>query len=126
MTERTILLVDDDFHILNVMTLKLKNAQFNVVTASDGEEALERIRESKPDLVVTDFSMPGMCGLDLVRNIREVEAWNDLPIIMLTARGQIVEEDPASQFMINKIMSKPFSPREMLRHVQEILGAGVH
>lgn len=123
MTKKTVLLVDDEIHILKVLALKLENAQFEVFTASNGEEALKRVEERLPDLVITDFSMPVMTGLELVRRLRAGEATRNLPIIMLTARGQTVEEDGDTP-RIDVLLSKPFSPREILHRVETLLGAG--
>lgn len=121
MTQKIVLIVDDDFHIVNVLTLKLKNAHYEVISASNGEEALQRIEERSPDLVITDFSMPVMNGVDLVRRIRESENTKDIPVIMLTARGQTVEEGDDGVPRIEALLSKPFSPREVLSQVQCIL-----
>ncbi|MFH2000373.1 MAG: response regulator [Planctomycetota bacterium] len=121
MTDGSILLVDDDFHIIQVLSLKLNNAKFQVRTASNGEEALERIEESVPDLLITDYSMPVMTGMELVKAVRAREDTMDLPIIMLTARGQTVEESDEPAPRIDLLMSKPFSPREILRNVQALL-----
>jgi DNA-binding response OmpR family regulator len=125
MSQRTILVVDDDFHICKVLSLKLKNASFEVVSASNGEEALETIQKLSPSLMITDFSMPEMTGLELVRQVREMENTKNIPIIMLTARGQTVEEAEGESPLINALMSKPFSPREVLQKVEELLGVSV-
>lgn len=121
MTNGSILLVDDDFHILQVLTLKLKNAQYDVRTAGNGEEAIERIEEAMPDLLITDFSMPVMTGLELVKEIRKREDTRELPVIMLTARGQTVEESDEPAPHIDLLLSKPFSPREVLRQVEGLM-----
>ncbi len=120
MTKRIVLLVDDEVHILKVLALKLQNAQFEVRTASNGEEALQYVQEHLPDLVITDFSMPVMTGLELVRKLRADDRTQNLPIIMLTARGQTVEEDGDTP-RIDALMSKPFSPREILDRVETLL-----
>lgn len=120
--QKTIMVVDDEFHIVNVLSLKLKHAQFNVVNARNGEEAWEQIEQTAPDLVITDFSMPVMNGLDLVRKIRAGETTRTIPIIMLTARGQEVEEADEEATKIDQLMGKPFSPREILSKVQDLLG----
>ena len=120
MTKRIVLLVDDEVHILKVLALKLQNAQFEVRTASNGEEALQYVQEHLPDLVITDFSMPVMTGLELVRRLRADDRTQNLPIIMLTARGQTVEEDGDTP-RIDALMSKPFSPREILDRVETLL-----
>ena len=122
MVHKSILIVDDESHIINVLALKLRNAQFEVHTASNGEEALKQAESVKPDLVITDYSMPVMNGLELVKQLRSQEPTQNLPVIMLTARGQNVEEDDGDAPKIDLLMSKPFSPREILQKVQMILG----
>ncbi|MHC4943429.1 MAG: response regulator [Planctomycetota bacterium] len=125
MTQKTILIVDDDFHICKVLSLKLKNANFEVVTAANGLEALDALQNTTPSLMITDYSMPEMTGLELVGQVREHENLRDIPIIMLTARGQTVEEAEGDKPKINALMSKPFSPREVLQKVEELLGVKV-
>ncbi len=120
MTKRIVLLVDDEVHILKVLALKLQNAQFEVRTASNGGEALQDVQEHLPDLVITDFAMPVMTGLELARKLRADDRTQNLPIIMLTARGQTVEEDGDTP-RIDALMSKPFSPREILDRVETLL-----
>lgn len=122
MTSKTVLVVDDEFHIVNVISLKLKNARYEIVTASSGEEALQRIEEAVPDLMITDFSMPGMNGMELVKQVKGKAETSGLPIIMLTARGQIVEEEEGLA-KIDVLMSKPFSPKEILERVKGLVGA---
>ena len=121
MTSKTVLVVDDEFHIVNVISLKLKNARYEIVTASSGEEALQRIAEAVPDLMITDFSMPGMNGMDLVKQVKGKSETSGLPVIMLTARGQIVEEEEGLA-KIDVLMSKPFSPKEILERVKGLVG----
>lgn len=122
MTKKTVLIVDDEIHIINVLSLKLRNANFEVMTAGNGEEALERIGESMPDLVITDFSMPMMTGLELVQCLRSDAKTEQIPVIMLTGRGQTVEEKDGKVPRIDVLMSKPFSPREILHQVETLLG----
>jgi len=122
----TVLIVDDDFHIVKILSLKLKNAGFDVVTASNGEEALGAFDTSPPDLMITDYSMPEMTGVELIRRGRALDAGKDIPVIMLTGRGQDVEATPGKEKpYIDLLLSKPFSPREVLAKVQELLGVSV-
>ena len=82
-----ILIVDDEAHILQVLSLKLENAGFEVLTAEDGEEAMHRAKDEVPDLVITDFQMPYMTGLELCKALRADAATENIPVLMLTARG---------------------------------------
>ncbi len=118
---KTILVADDESHILSVVSLKLRNAGFRVLTAQDGEEALEMALHEKPDLLITDYQMPLLSGLELCQRLRQQKA--SVPTIMLTARGYSLEPEETAQNGILRILSKPFSPRHLLATVQELLDA---
>jgi CheY-like chemotaxis protein len=121
MREKTILVADDESHILNVVSLKLRNAGFRVVTASDGQEAFTIAQQEKPDLLITDYHMPGMSGLELCRALKESPDTSTMPAIMLTARGYHLEPSDTEQSGILFMLSKPFSPRDLLTKVNQIL-----
>lgn len=127
-----ILVIDDEAHIVQVLSLKLRNAGYEVLTACDGEEGLEVVRSSAGaggiDLVITDFQMPYMTGLELCRELARHGEWSKIPVLMLTARGYALEpEDLAIASasggpMIRDVLTKPFSPRAIVEHIQRILG----
>ena len=119
--KKLILVVDDEAHILHVVSLKLRNAGFEVVTANDGEEALDLAMQVHPDLVITDFQMPFMSGLELCQRMKATQATSDVPAIMLTARGFSLTEDDLARTNIAGVLSKPFSPREVLMRVQQLI-----
>jgi len=121
MTDKTILAVDDEAHILHVVSLKLSNAGFNVLTANDAEEALELAATSNVDLLITDFQMPGMSGLDLARKLHGEPGRKHLPAILLTAHGLALEHVELAHAGITVCLSKPFSPRDLLDKVHELL-----
>lgn len=121
-----ILVVDDETHILHVVSLKLKNAGYEVFTAEDGEEGLEVALEQHPDLVITDYQMPFMTGLELCKKLKEHEATRATPALMLTARGYSLAHEYIDQTNIAGVISKPFSPREILTKVHELIGGEVH
>lgn len=121
MQGKTILAVDDERHILQVVSLKLRNAGFHVITATDGEEAFELSANAAIDLVVTDFHMPGMSGMELSAKLRAQEGREHLPIILLTAHGLALEPETLKAAGISRCVSKPFSPREVLGIVTELL-----
>ncbi len=122
MTDKTILVADDETHILNVVALKLRNAGFNVLTAQDGQEALEIALAEHPDMVITDYQMPLLSGLELSRRLRGEPTTAAIPVIMLTARGYHLEEHDTRESGILRMLSKPFSPRHLLATVNEVLG----
>jgi CheY-like chemotaxis protein len=122
MSEKTILVADDESHILNVVSLKLRNAGFRVITAADGREALDVAGLERPDLLITDYHMPHLSGLELCRRMRQQESTRDIPAIMLTARGYQLEPRDTEESGIRRMLSKPFSPRHLLATVNEVLG----
>ena len=119
--ERTILVADDESHILHVVSLKLKNAGYRVLTARDGQEALEMAQQEKPDLLITDYHMPQLSGIELCRKLKQDPATTNIPAIMLTARGYSLEPADTEQSGILRMLSKPFSPRHLLTTVNEVL-----
>ncbi|MEA2708329.1 MAG: hypothetical protein QOF78_930 [Phycisphaerales bacterium] len=122
MSEKTILVADDESHILHVVSLKLRNAGFRVITARDGQEALEMAQSQHPDLLITDYHMPQLSGLELCQRLKQDSRTSDIPAIMLTARGYHLEPHDTEQSGILRMLSKPFSPRHLLLTVNEVLG----
>jgi len=122
MSEKRALIVDDEIHIIQVVAIKLKNNGFEVVTANNGQKALEAALEYKPDVIVTDYQMPVMDGLELIENLRKQEQTAQIPVIMLTARDFSIEPETIEQLKISACLSKPFSPRELLGKVEEVIG----
>lgn len=117
----TILVADDESHILNVVSLKLRNAGYRVLTARDGQEALEVALAERPNLLITDYHMPQLSGLELCRRLKQEPATSNMPAIMLTARGYHLESSDTEQSGILLMISKPFSPRHLLSAVNDVL-----
>lgn len=117
-----VLVADDDADIRALVTFRLERAGYDVVEASDGEEALRLAREQGPDLAVLDVMMPKLTGEEVTRRIRGDEATQRMPVILLTARVQ--EEDVARGFEAgaDDYIKKPFSPQELRARVQAVLG----
>jgi CheY-like chemotaxis protein len=120
-TNKTILVADDESHILHVVSLKLRNAGFRVVTARDGQEALELAQQEHPDLLITDYHMPQLSGLELCQRLKQDASTSMIPAIMLTARGYHLEPRDTQESGILRMLSKPFSPRHLLATVNEVL-----
>ncbi len=120
-----ILVVDDEMHILHVVRMKLVNAGYDVITAEDGEQAFEMAMQHRPDMVITDYQMPYMTGLELCLKLKEQEQTAATPALMLTARGLSLPQTYLDQTNINGVISKPFSPREILAHVEQLLTPNV-
>jgi DNA-binding response OmpR family regulator len=118
----SILLCDDEPHILRAAEFKFKRSGFDVRCANNGEEALSLIQQRQPDIVVTDCQMPRMGGLELAKRLHDDAATADLPIIMLTAKGfELSAEELRTQFGIAQLLAKPFSPRELVACVEQVL-----
>jgi DNA-binding response OmpR family regulator len=115
---KTVLVVDDEPKIREVVHDYLVDAGFSVVEAADGATALERIGAAPPDLVVLDLGLPGVDGLEVAR---EVRARSNLPIIMLTARGEEIDRVVGLELGADDYLVKPFSPRELVARVKAVL-----
>ncbi|HVP72794.1 MAG TPA: response regulator [Phycisphaerales bacterium] len=116
-----ILVVDDEAHILQVLSLKLRNAGYEVLTAVDGEEALEYATRQTIDVVISDYQMPYMTGLDLCRALARNPATANVPVLLLTARGHTLDPEDLTLRNIRDVLSKPFSPRAVVDLVQRLL-----
>ena len=116
MAKKKVLVVDDEIHIVHVVAIKLRNNGYEVATASNGAEAFEIACNEKPDIIVTDYQMPVMTGIQLVENIRAEASISDMPVILLTARSFAVEDEQTERLQISECLSKPFSPKELLRY----------
>ena len=118
---KTILVADDETHILHVVSMKLRNAGYNVVTARDGQEALDLATAERPDMLITDYHMPQLSGLELCQRLQQDPATAGIPTIMLTARGYNLELADTASSGIRCMLSKPFSPRQLLATVNDVL-----
>lgn len=120
--KKRILVVDDEPYVLRVIQMKLENAGYQVETVGDGISAWEKIQIDKPDMLITDIVMPGLNGYELIRKVRSEPETRELPVLMLTGRGQDVDELKGYEAGVDKFLTKPFSPKELLSIVGEILG----
>jgi len=118
---KRILVIDDEPHILSVLALKLGNAGYEVLTAADGEEGYAAAVAEKPDLLITDFQMPFLSGLELCQRLKSTPGVGRMPAIMLTARGFGLTSEDLEGTNILAIVTKPFSPRELLTKVSKVL-----
>ena len=118
----SVLVVDDEPMARTLIRLMLVRAGFEVVEAEDGFDALDKVYEVPPDLMILDVMMPGMDGLTVCRTIREHEKAGNLPIIMLSAKTDVESFNRGMQAGANKYLNKPVSPEELTRNVREVLG----
>jgi DNA-binding response OmpR family regulator len=124
MTEPTghrIVVADDDLDILDIVVFKLNQAGFDTVAVTDGVAALAAINAEPTRLAILDIMMPGLSGLDVLRNLRASEATRDLDVILLTARARESDVDVGFSVGANDYVVKPFSPRELLHRVNAVL-----
>ena len=117
-TMRIILVVDDEPKIVQLARDYLEHAGFGVLTASDGQAALQAVRTNKPDLIVLDLGLPQIDGLDVARSIRKD---SNVPIIMLTARSEESDKLIGLELGADDYMTKPFSPKELVARVRTVL-----
>lgn len=117
-----IVICDDEPHITLAVSMKLSKAGFNVEVLHDGQAAWEAIQRETPELLITDYQMPRMDGLELCRHVRQVHTSDRLPIFMLTAKGLELDSNGLkAEIGINRFILKPFSPRDLLKYVQDVL-----
>jgi two-component system alkaline phosphatase synthesis response regulator PhoP len=121
MADKKILVVDDEVHIVQVVAIKLRNNGFEVITAENGAEGLELAIQERPNLIVSDYQMPVMSGLEMIENLRAKPETRDIPVVMLTARGFAIEDEKKQQLGVAACLSKPFSPRELLQSIESVL-----
>jgi two-component system, OmpR family, alkaline phosphatase synthesis response regulator PhoP len=118
MPDSTILIVDDERNVSQLSRMYLVADGFRVETATNGKDALDRVRTSRPDLVVLDLMMPGMDGWEVCRRLR---AQGDIPIIILTARTDDVDKIVGLEIGADDYLTKPFNPRELVARVKAVL-----
>jgi two-component system alkaline phosphatase synthesis response regulator PhoP len=122
MYQAKILVVDDEVYILHILDFILGAENYDVVTASNGEQALQKVRDEKPDLVILDIMMPKLDGYETCRMIKKDPATKNIPVILLTAKGREVDQKLGREVGANDYMTKPFSPSKLIERVQAILG----
>jgi len=120
-TSKKVLVADDEVHIVHVVSLKLRNAGYKVITAQDGREALELAQVEQPNLIITDYQMPFLSGIELCQRLKQLPATRNIPAIVLTARGFSLDVDAMEAMGIISCISKPFSPRRLLQIVDDAL-----
>ncbi|MBK8232762.1 MAG: response regulator [Candidatus Eisenbacteria bacterium] len=124
MERKRILVVDDEIYIVHILEFSLTMEGYEVVTAADGEEALKKIEEDRPDLVVLDIMMPKLDGYEVCRRIRRDEDHAQLPVILLSAKGRPVDREVGLEVGADDYIVKPFSPRRLLEKIRELLNRG--
>jgi two-component system KDP operon response regulator KdpE len=115
--KRRVLIVDDERAILTVLGIKLRVSGYDVVTASNGKEALEMVRSTCPDILLLDVIMPGMDGFEVLQRLR---AFSEMPVIVISARPENVRQ--ALNVGANDFLAKPLDVDEIVRKIEGLLG----
>ena len=118
---KKILVVDDKANIVLSLEFLMKQAGYEVRTASDGEEALATIEADPPDLILLDVNMPTKNGFEVCETVRARNEWSHIRIIMLTAHGRDIEREKGLALGADDYLTKPFAIREVVSKVQELL-----
>jgi len=119
--ESTILVCDDEKHMLRLLEFNLKNSGHRIICATSGQEVLEHITTEMPQLLIIDLMMPDIDGFETIRQLREIPGANQLPVVVLTGRGQSNTREQAEALGISQFLTKPFSPIQLRRTVSELL-----
>lgn len=121
MSDETILIVEDDEDILDLLSYNLRGAGFAVVSSRDGFDAVSKARRSPPDLVILDLMLPGLDGFEVCKELKREARTARVPVIMLTARGDEVDRIVGLELGADDYVVKPFSPRELMLRVRAVL-----
>ena len=118
-----IVVADDELHILYVVAVKLREAGYTVLTARDGEELFELVQLERPDLLIADFQMPYLSGLEVCQRLRQIPATAHIPAVILSASGYALEKQRLESVGIMACLQKPFRTGELLVVVESVLAA---
>lgn len=120
---KKILTVDDERHIVRLVQLNLERDGYDVVTAFDGVQALEKVESERPDMVILDVMMPYKDGFEVLMTLKKNPATRDIPILMLTAKAQDADIFKGWASGVDCYLTKPFNPAELLSFVRRIFQA---
>jgi len=122
--QATILVVDDEPDLVSTVEYRLKFANYNVITASNGQEGLDRAKSDQPDLILLDTNMPVMSGHEVLATLRADPAIKDIPVIMVTARCEAQDIAAASAHGVSDYVTKPFDFGDLMTKIQAVLTTG--
>lgn len=121
--QRTVVCIEDEPAMIDLVKLILKNRGFEVQGALGGKDGLDLIRETKPDLVLLDLMMPDMNGWDVYQQMKADESMQDIPVIVVTAKAQNIDKVLGLHIAkVQDYITKPFSPADLLKSVRRVLG----
>jgi len=118
---KKVLIADDCPKLVELVRVTLEREDCEIIYASDGEETLRKARKEQPDVILLDIMMPKMDGFEVCRQLRKDPQTKEIPIIMLTAKGQEVDREKGRELGANEYITKPFSPSTLLAKIKEIL-----
>ncbi|MDP2912017.1 MAG: response regulator [Candidatus Omnitrophota bacterium] len=121
MDKKRILIVDDEEDIVNVLRFRLEANNYAVLSASEGQEGLNKARTEKPDLIILDLTLPKLDGYKVCRMLKFDESYKSIPIIMFTARAQKKDEELGMEMGADAYIAKPFEPEVLLGKIKELL-----
>ena len=125
MSKGKILVVDDEIYIVHILDFSLGMEGYEVVTALDGEQALEKMKTEKPDLIVLDIMMPKLDGYEVCKAVKADPATKQIPVILLSAKGRNVDQTMGFEVGADDYITKPFSPRKLVERINQLLGQAV-
>jgi two-component system alkaline phosphatase synthesis response regulator PhoP len=125
MSKGKILVVDDEIYIVHILDFSLGMEGYDVVTALDGEQALDKLKSEKPDLIVLDIMMPKLDGYEVCKAIKSDPATKQIPVILLSAKGRNVDQKMGFDVGADDYITKPFSPRKLVERINQLLGQSV-
>jgi len=121
--KKKVLIVDDESHIVELVRVCLEDTDYDIIEAYDGQEALDKARSEKPDLILLDIMLPKMDGYEVCKNLKTDDSTKSIPVVMLTAKGQEVDKVKGFQSGADSYMTKPFSPLRLLTELEEKLSS---
>jgi len=121
MAKKRILLVDDEHELVEMVKMRLEAYDYEVITAFDGQEALDKAKLEKPDLIILDIMLPKMDGYKVCRMLKFDEKFRKIPIIMFTARAQMTDKELGEQVGADEYIIKPFEPEVLLAKIKELI-----
>ena len=119
--KKRILVVDDEADLVDMLKMRLEVNNYDVITAYDGQEALDKARKEKPDLIILDLMLPKIDGYKVCRMLKFDEKYKKIPIILFTARAQDSDQTMGKEVGANAYVTKPFEPKVLLGKIEELL-----
>ena len=119
--KKTITIIEDEPFIIEALSFILEKEGFIVKSISDGAKAIEFVKDTKPDLVILDIMLPNVSGMKILEDIRSTKLIAELPVLMLTAKGQKKDRRAAEDAGVNEFMTKPFDNAELIQQIKHML-----